>query len=62
MISKLAALDHGHYLRLGLVLLNDMNRLSDSIKEVFDQENFTVKKPSRAFSAMGFDKVHEPTQ
>ena len=62
MISKLAALDHERYLRLGLVLLNNMKCLSDSIKEVFDQKNFTVKKPSRVFSVMGFIQVHEATQ
>ena len=59
MLPWLAALGHIHYLRLGLVFLNNIKRLPDSIKEAFDQGNFTVKRTSRAFSTMGIDQVHE---
>ena len=41
------------------MLLNDMKRLPDSIKEAFNQGNITVKKTSRVFSAMGIDQAHE---
>ena len=59
MLLWVAALDHIHYLRWRLVFLNDIVRLPDSIKEAFNQENFTVNKTSRAFSAMGIDQAHE---
>ena len=47
--SLLAALDHIHYVRSGLLFLNDMKQSPDSITEAFDQGNFTVKKTSRVF-------------
>ena len=36
-----------------------MKRLPDSIKELFHQGNFTVKKTSRVFSVMGIDQAYE---
>ena len=59
MLPWFAALDHMHYLRWGLVFLNDMKRLSDSIKEEFDQGNSAVKKISCVFSPMRIDQAHE---
>ena len=59
MLLWLAALNHMHYLRWRLVFSNDMKRLPESIKEAFDQANFTAKKTSRTFSAMGIDQAHE---
>ena len=59
MLSWLAALNHMHYLRRGLVFLNDMKCSFDSIKEVLDQGNFTVKQNSRVFSSLGIDQTNE---
>ena len=59
MLSWLAALDRIYYLRWRLVFLNNMKRLRDSIKEAIDHRNFTVKKTSRAFSAMRIDQAHK---
>ena len=56
MLLWVVALDHIHYLRWRLLFLNDIVRLPDSIKEVFNQENFTVNKTSRAFSTIGIDQ------
>ena len=51
----LAALHHIHYVRSGLVFLNEIKHLPDSI----NQRNFTVKKNSRVFPVMGLNQVHE---
>ena len=59
MLPSLAALDHIHYLRWRLEFLDDINRLPDSIKEVFDQGYFFVKKNSRVFSVMRIDQAYE---
>ena len=59
MLSWLAALDRIYYLRWRLVFLNNMKRLRNSIKEAIDHRNFTVKKTSRAFSAMRIDQAHK---
>ena len=57
--SLLAALDDIHNVRSRLVFLNEMKQSPDSIKEAFDQGNFTVKKTSRVFLAMVIDLAHE---
>ena len=49
MLPWLAALDDIHYLGLGLVFLNNVMHSPDSIKETFNQGNFTVNKTSRVF-------------
>ena len=59
MFPWLAALNHIHYLKWRTVFLNDIKDLPHSIKEAFDQGNFTVKKTSRVFSAMEIGQAHE---
>ena len=59
MMPWVAVLDHTHYMRWGSVFLDDMRRLPESIKKSFDLGNFTVKKSSRVFSAIGIDQAHE---
>ena len=41
------------------MFLNNMKLLRNSIKEAIDHRNFTVKKTSRAFSAMRIDQAHK---
>lgn len=60
MLPWTAALGYTHYMRQGLVFLDDMKRLQESLEEEFKQQgNFTVKKMNRVFSAIGFDHDHE---
>ena len=59
MLLWSAASDNSYYLRWGLIFPNDMKIVPDSIKELFNQGNFVVKKTGRAFSAMGIDQALE---
>ena len=59
MLPWIAALDHIHYLRWGIVFLEDMWRLPESVKHTFDLGNFTIKESARVFSAIGIDQAYE---
>ena len=55
----MAALDHTHYLRWGLVFFNGIKQLPESVFRAFAQVHFTVKRTDHVFSAMGIDQAHE---
>ena len=63
LLPRIFALDHIHYARWLTVHHYDMEMLSTTNPDAFNEfynGNFTVKQTRNPFSAMGLDQQHEP--